>query len=1047
MDINSYIADLPSVEAASFDEYAELMRLYILTAKKSDSFEGTKRLLTELYPDNAHFIYELLQNAEDAEAEEVIFEVKNDRLIFRHNGKKTFTLKDVKGITNIGNSTKKEDYTKVGKFGIGFKSVFAFTDNPKIYSDDFNFEIQDMLLPVKVEANSSRKKGDTFFEFPFKGNADDIKKYITQIEKELQALDANTIMFLDNIKVLKYTLLDRKSGRVEKEKVAPNIYQIEISARKEKTYWLIFEKNVLGNKDTKKNKLHVNISYALKESVDSWSIVPTMGTVNIFFPAVKENSGLRFNINGPFASTVARDSIRECEENDIIFEAIRELAVESLVFIGSNNLISMGLYETMPNNEDVLTGKYAQIRETIIETFNQHELVLSSKGEYYRSKDLVKTIPSIQNLFAFSEMKELMGYEERDWCCTIPVRNKNCRAFFDSLNIRSCTYRSFAKLFDDEHRCNFETIIKNKGFSWFRNLYVVLIDLCNFYHEGKLMAQYPALIEKMKDTKMILTAVGTLKEPRNIFLCGTDTTERLEQFVNERLKNFKEIEPLWKILGIQEFGDKSTGQYLIQRLEEYQYPSDDYFEDLLKLSKYAAGIDPEKIKSHRIWFAAGEKKKCSAENLYLDSPYENTGYANIACVIRGINGLSPVYKENYTSEELKKIIAFLKGIGIATELEVIRTDVRKNPLYNGVLYKYSDNVTSHSTSEDYTISHLDDLLDSKSVPVSKMIWNYLINLQTLPRFCKASFSPNRTTQPRKCDSYLIQKLKEKAWIPSKIDNCFYKPSDISKEMLQEDFSWRDDTPFLSLILFGTDKNKVKLQSEKLINDWGVDTESEQAKALRALLSNPQIAGKILNLVNHEKENQYNLAEAIAAQSRGGVVSNFDEVDYDSSAVNNVERRTRKIKEELEEGIKKPRALKRIDFISRTKSSPEERLFLAEQYHGRCQICNGSIKKWNGQNYFEGINLIDTKNLDEKFKKSLDIGWNSLCLCPNHAAEYKYGAVDLSDLIEKIKAISVVERNSDLVNLPIGMQGQVVNIRYTPKHFLALKAAVEFFNEH
>ena len=45
-------------------------------------FEGFKRWLTDLYPDNAHFIYELLQNAEDAGASEVQFTLNADRLVF-----------------------------------------------------------------------------------------------------------------------------------------------------------------------------------------------------------------------------------------------------------------------------------------------------------------------------------------------------------------------------------------------------------------------------------------------------------------------------------------------------------------------------------------------------------------------------------------------------------------------------------------------------------------------------------------------------------------------------------------------------------------------------------------------------------------------------------------------------------------------------------------------------------------------------------------------------------------------------------------------------
>jgi len=49
----------------NLDELYE-KRLNWVKANRENGFEdGIKRLLTELYPDNAHFIYELLQNAED----------------------------------------------------------------------------------------------------------------------------------------------------------------------------------------------------------------------------------------------------------------------------------------------------------------------------------------------------------------------------------------------------------------------------------------------------------------------------------------------------------------------------------------------------------------------------------------------------------------------------------------------------------------------------------------------------------------------------------------------------------------------------------------------------------------------------------------------------------------------------------------------------------------------------------------------------------------------------------------------------------------------
>ena len=81
-------------------------------------------LLGQLYSERTHFIFELIQNAEDAGATEVAFELFADRLELRHDGR-PFTEADVRGVCGVGKSAKAGDLTAIGKFGIGFKSVYA----------------------------------------------------------------------------------------------------------------------------------------------------------------------------------------------------------------------------------------------------------------------------------------------------------------------------------------------------------------------------------------------------------------------------------------------------------------------------------------------------------------------------------------------------------------------------------------------------------------------------------------------------------------------------------------------------------------------------------------------------------------------------------------------------------------------------------------------------------------------------------------------------------------------------------------------------------
>lgn len=109
----------------SLENLREKRRKWVEANKENGFEDGIKRLLTDLYPDNAHFIYELLQNAEDTRASVVRFTLSDSAVEFEHNGERLFALKDVESITSIGVSTKRDDSTSIGKFGVEGVRIFV----------------------------------------------------------------------------------------------------------------------------------------------------------------------------------------------------------------------------------------------------------------------------------------------------------------------------------------------------------------------------------------------------------------------------------------------------------------------------------------------------------------------------------------------------------------------------------------------------------------------------------------------------------------------------------------------------------------------------------------------------------------------------------------------------------------------------------------------------------------------------------------------------------------------------------------------------------
>jgi hypothetical protein len=76
--------------------------------------------------------------------------------------------------------------------------------------------------------------------------------------------------------------------------------------------------------------------------------------VSIYFPAAKETSGLKFHIHAPFASTVARDSVRDDPSNDQLVRDIGGLITSHLPALRDSGLVNESLLATLPNCDDPL---------------------------------------------------------------------------------------------------------------------------------------------------------------------------------------------------------------------------------------------------------------------------------------------------------------------------------------------------------------------------------------------------------------------------------------------------------------------------------------------------------------------------------------------------------------------------------------------------------------------------------------------------------------------------------------------------------------------
>ena len=307
-------------------------------------------LLGQLYSDRAHFIFELIQNAEDAGATELTFELFGDRLEVRHDGR-PFTTADVRGICGVGQGTKADDLTQIGKFGIGFKSVYAYTNTPRIYSSDEHFRIEKYVRPYSVQP-LDEPAASTLFVFPFDRAEVSATVAVQEISAALSNLDVDTLLFLRSIERVRScghqtpdTVLERKSA-ARADSGRHVTLASRRGGRRSNEEWLVWHRplDALGEPE-----LRVEIAFMARTEIDARRLVRRESSpLVVFFPTQRETF-LGFLIQGPYRTTPARDNVPEHDPwNLALVRETASLLVDVLADLRDGGLLTVDILQALP---------------------------------------------------------------------------------------------------------------------------------------------------------------------------------------------------------------------------------------------------------------------------------------------------------------------------------------------------------------------------------------------------------------------------------------------------------------------------------------------------------------------------------------------------------------------------------------------------------------------------------------------------------------------------------------------------------------------------
>ncbi|MDP3333986.1 MAG: hypothetical protein Q8Q40_15380 [Methylococcaceae bacterium] len=1031
-------------------------RLKWVESNRENGFdEGINRLLTELYPDNAHFIYELLQNAEDPEATEVKFDLTDSAVEFVHNGKRLFELKDVESITSIGNSTKRDDETSIGKFGVGFKAVFAYTNTPEIHSGDFHFRIRDLVVP-ETEGVEQSQTSQTRFKFPFDNPKKPAKTALQEIEKGLRALGDNTLLFLNHIRKIEYMLpdgskgsqqrIDQKDGRIEIRALHPD-------GNETISHWLHFQKTVeIADDNSNPKTCSIAIAYSLVEESNkktekiSWKIVPLQhGQVSIYFPAEKETSNLRFHLHAPFASTVARDSVRDCQANHQLRDGLAELIVESLSAIRDQDLLTVSFLAVLPNPSDNLSDFYEPIRTAIVDVFDEEVLTPMKQGGHDSSYEIFKGPTTISDVISDEDLVFLLDndYERPMWVANPPQKNQREDKFLESLGIKEWGWHELVNTINSLYKCDLERIntwIKKKDDKWLISFYALLGEACSNNKQTISVGNTKIIrvsTEQGDDhvipslaffppAEGISAPVDALIVKNWVYAIGrSDEQKRLAKLFLEKS-------------GVLPFDSKQVIKLKLGEYEKRPEPTPDaYWIDIKLFFEYwfkdpISNIALFKNKTFLLAKSRDGKINWHKPNdIYIDKPFSDTG-------LKDLFNQNTFKLEKYKSELLEtyrfvipNFTDFAIALGVMDRIEIKSHDATA---MQSDFVRQSGRKTKNTQDKDFYINalnpnngqwwhskgspeYLGELpLYKNNLPLSRVVWNTVCRAKS--EQLTAHYVPNQAKShlQTKTEAFFIKQLTNCAWLPNREGN-FLKPADLTLETLHQDLHFHNTNGWLTAVKFGENTRKLSEEYQAKNNkaqDFGFESAERASKwaELDKLGISPD--------------------ELLAKQKH---------IEQPEKSVPNPERRRKGILERSENAPSK-------ESVTRERSiqpgianvQAEAKAYLRAIYTNKnremaCQCCQNEMPFKTGNDYyFEAVQCF--KNVKSHYIE------NRLALCPVCSAMYQYARQTDDNAIQNLIIMNDAGDDSASVGISITLALEKYNLRFVGSHWFDLKTILE-----
>jgi hypothetical protein len=1005
-----------------------------------------EKIVIEQYANPTHFIYELLQNASDANASKVAFTLEKTRLVFQHNGSRLFSEHDVRNILRIGFSEKEADETMIGKFGIGFKSVYRFTKTPIIYSGKHNFRIDNFIVPTEVARGEDylpRFENETCFIIPFNSTKIHPEDSYLQIENGLASLDIRSLIFLKNLSSIE---IDTSSHR---QNLSRKFEESEIfclySGDQVHSRWLRWDGEtdihdasfeLDGHEPTR--RVPVSVAFEVVKAMDSadYQFVKVQKPVTaVTFDLSEYDSGLLFHINAPFSCSLSRETlIRDSIANQEITRGIAHLITSKI----KENWLGIGVPDSFLSllpvaDFDPLMKPIAMELENLFKT---SELLKSHSGSILPGNELTRVEKSLYRAINFADLEALIvglgTTKNLDINFAVQTDDVNANRFLSKVAINQISKVDLKNILtrikneENRHQAN---SLGSKWNSWlddlpFDDYFRFLVYLSSWeWSEKTILTEVPIL-------RTVSNGCVIHSQPSDSFF----PNERF-QYIDHQLvpelwiklqeENYLALLSFFQFLGVREYNEESQLLLELMEIEKTREVGDladnvdksKAQEDLSRYLKYAlTNVEiKEKIQNGPFLLGYGRDRELlwvPASGSYVDLPFKPTGWADLFFSEHEISHRYLLW-DGY--KNVDDILKALISCGACATFYVIKPSIRLNREASRIDWNWNSKAVAHET--DYYFQDLDIVLEHGSIQILSMLWEVM--RKNIGKYASASYSKGRSYSS--LESQLVQKLKSTAWVPGK-DGNLYQPSHIKLSNLHNSLSTDDlDDMRLYLDLALVEENTER----KLI---------KEKEAWTKLGINPEVGESLAKL--SPEEQQECLSEYLRNHAEKEVSSSLLESDIRSDESSD---RARKIAEN-DAQVQRRKASRQIR-INEKQNQDSRRAQLRLWYENEnfeipCQSCGivkmpfqrGTPKK----DFFFAPIFIQAYEYESHE--------NAVSLCPICYAKWRYTLDDAQAqlIVNQILSVEYQTPYRSSYSIEVYLAGKIHNFRFAQRHFDSLR---------